>query len=172
MYLFMLLPAVYIITFAYVPMAGLRIAFQEFNITAGMNGSPWVGLYYFKHFLKAYQFKNVLYNTLSIQLYGLCAGFPFPILFAIALNSVRSVRYRKFVQTVTYMPYFISMVVMVSMLMQVFNPLTGIYGAISRACSAPRPWIYSEAPAPIRTCTCGAASGKISATTRLSISPR
>lgn len=51
MYLFMLLPAAYIITFAYVPMAGLRIAFQEFNITAGMNGSPWVGLYYFKHFL-------------------------------------------------------------------------------------------------------------------------
>lgn len=133
MYLFMLLPAAYIITFAYVPMAGLRIAFQEFDITAGMNGSPWVGLYYFKHFLKAYQFKNVLYNTLSIQLYGLCAGFPFPILFAIALNSVRSVRYRKFVQTVTYMPYFISMVVMVSMLIQVFNPLTGIYGAISRA---------------------------------------
>ena len=135
----MLIPLTYVIIFRYMPMAGLQIAFKKFDITLGMANSPWVGLKNFRKFITAYQFKRVLVNTVSIQLYGLVAGFPFPILFALALNAVRAQRYRKVVQTITYMPYFISTVVLVSMMMQLFNPLTGLYGTAARALNGKTP---------------------------------
>ena len=135
----MLIPLIYVVIFRYMPMAGLQIAFKKFDITLGMANSPWVGLKNFRKFITAYQFKRVLINTVSIQLYGLVAGFPFPILFALALNAVRSPRYKKAVQTITYMPYFISTVVLVSMMMQLFNPLTGLYGTLARALNGKTP---------------------------------
>lgn len=132
LYLFLLIPVAYIITFAYVPMAGLQIAFKKFDLRLGITGSPWVGLEYIVKFMTAYQFQRVLVNTVSIQLYGLLAEFPFPIIFALVLNTIHNKRLKKTIQTITYMPYFISVVVLVSMMMQLFNPLTGVYGSISR----------------------------------------
>jgi len=132
LYLFLLIPVAYIITFAYVPMAGLQIAFKKFDLRLGITGSPWVGLEYIIKFITAYQFQRVLVNTVSIQLYGLIAEFPFPIIFALVLNTIHNKRLKKTIQTITYMPYFISVVVLVSMMMQLFNPLTGVYGSVSR----------------------------------------
>ena len=139
LYLFMLIPVIYVIIFRYMPMAGLQIAFKKFDITLGVANSPWVGLKNFHKFITAYQFRRVLTNTISIQLYGLFAGFPFPILFALALNAVRRPRFKKVIQTITYMPYFISTVVLVSMMMQLFNPLTGLYGTVARALNGKTP---------------------------------
>jgi putative aldouronate transport system permease protein len=133
LYLFLLIPAVYIIIFAYIPMLGVQIAFKQFNITGGIWGSPWVGLANFRKFFNSYTFSRVIGNTLRISLYDIIAGFPFPIIFALCLNTIEHRRFKKFLQTVTYMPHFISVVVIVGMLMQIFHPLNGIYGIVVRA---------------------------------------
>lgn len=131
LYLFLLLPVAYILIFAYVPMAGIQIAFKKFDIAAGIWGSPWVGFDNFERFFSAYNFWSILWNTLSLALYGLIAGFPLPILLALLLNSFPSETYKKIVQTVSYMPHFISTVVIVGMLVQIFNPRTGAFGVIA-----------------------------------------
>ncbi|HOJ10119.1 MAG TPA: ABC transporter permease subunit [Clostridiales bacterium] len=130
MYLFLLLPLIYLAVFKYWPMLGVQIAFRRFNPTKGIWRSEWVGFANFVKFFNSYQFYRVLANTLRISLYSLIAGFPIPILFALALNSLRSERYKKFIQNVTYMPHFISTVVIVGMLIQLFNTRTGIFGTL------------------------------------------
>jgi putative aldouronate transport system permease protein len=135
LYLFLLLPAAYIIIFAYVPMLGVQIAFKKFNYTGGIWGSPWVGLANFRKFFNSYTFSRVIGNTLRISLYDIIAGFPFPIIFALCLNTIGNQRYKKIIQTITYMPHFISVVVIVGMLMQIFHPLNGIYGIAVKAFS-------------------------------------
>jgi putative aldouronate transport system permease protein len=133
LYLFLLVPVVYIFIFNYIPMAGAQIAFRKYNYVGGIWGSPWVGFANFIKFFNSYYFDRVIINTLRISLYGLVAGFPFPIIFALCLNSIESRRYKKFMQTVTYMPHFISTVVVVGMLMQIFHPLNGVYGIVAKA---------------------------------------
>ena len=139
LYVFLLLPVVYILIFAYYPMLGLQLAFKKFNISQGIWGSPWVGLANFRRFFQSYQFKRVIGNTLSLSLYGLVAGFPLPIIFALMLNAMRSDRYRRFIQTVTYIPHFISTVVIVGMILQLFNPRVGLYGALGQLISGGMP---------------------------------
>ncbi len=126
LYLIVLLPVAYIIVFAYVPMYGAQLAFKEFDPTRGINGSPWVGLKHFLEFFRGYYFVRTIKNTIGISLYGLLAGFPFPIILAIALNEMASVRFKKTVQMVTSMPYFISTVVMVSIIFQILNTRMGV----------------------------------------------
>ena len=133
LYVFLIIPVVYILIFAYWPMFGLQIAFKKFSIVKGIWDSPWVGLKNFQKFFTAYQFKNVMVNTLTLSFYALMAAFPFPILFALVLNVIERQRFKKVVQTITYMPHFISIVVLVGMLMQVFHPLVGIYGKVVMA---------------------------------------
>ncbi len=128
LYLFLLIPVAYIITFAYVPMSGVVLALKRYNPRLGIWGSPWVGLKNFNKFFNSYMFERVLTNTLRLSIYQLIAGFPLPIIFALALNSVQAPRFKKVVQTITYMPHFISTVVLVSMVIKIFNPLTGLYG--------------------------------------------
>lgn len=139
LYLFLLVPVAYILIFAYVPMAGLQLAFKRFNAADGIWGSPWVGMEQFQRFFSSYQFERVLKNTLTLSLYGLLAGFPFPILLALILNSLRSDRYRKTAQTITYLPYFISTVVLVGILAQVLNPRVGLVANITMALSGGEP---------------------------------
>ena len=139
LYLFLLVPVAYILIFAYVPMAGLQLAFKRFNAADGIWGSPWVGVEQFQRFFSSYQFGRVLKNTLTLSLYGLLAGFPFPILLALILNSLRSGRYRKTAQTITYLPYFISTVVLVGILAQVLNPRVGLVANITLAFSGGEP---------------------------------
>lgn len=132
LWLFLLLPLSYIVLFHYVPMVGAQIAFRRFTVAGGVWGSEWVGLENFRKFLTSYQFGRVLPNTLLLSLYMLAAGFPIPILLALCLNALYSKRYSKTIQTITYVPYFISTVVLVGMIKQLLNTRTGAYGAVSQ----------------------------------------
>ncbi len=136
LHLFMLLPVIYILIFAYYPMFGVQIAFKDFRAAEGIWGSKWVGFKHFETFFKSFQFKRVVTNTLRISFYSLAAGFPLPIIFALFLNTVRNLRFKKFVQTVTYIPHFISVVVIVGILVQVLNPIVGLYGNLYRLLSS------------------------------------
>jgi len=129
----MIIPALaYFIVFHYAPMYGVIIAFQDYKPFKGISGSAWVGIKHFHDFITGPFFWRLIRNTLSINLGMLVFGFPLPILFALLLNEVRSVGFKRVVQTITYMPHFISTVVLVGMLHQVFNPVTGLYGNIYR----------------------------------------
>lgn len=113
----LLLPAVAgLLLFSYVPMYGIQLAFRDYNPMDGIIGSPWVGLDHFVRFFNSPQFKSLLVNTLAISFYSLIVGFPIPIILALGLNHVISLRFKKTVQTVTYAPYFISTVVLVGIL--------------------------------------------------------
>ena len=129
LYLLLLLPLAYLIIFAYFPMGGLVIAFKKYNIAQGIFGSPWVGLDNFIKFFSSYKFANIIQNTLVISLYSLLVSFPIPIVFALLLNAMLNEKYKKLIQTVTYIPYFISTVVMVGLIMQILNNRSGIYGS-------------------------------------------
>lgn len=129
-YLILLIPVIYIIVFAYVPMGGLALAFKDYDLTKGIWGSEWVGFDNFIEFFESYKFSEVLKNTLVISFYSLLAGFPLPIIFALLINAFPGRKYKKLVQTTTYIPYFISTVVMVGIVMQLLNDRTGIYGSL------------------------------------------
>ena len=133
LYLFLLVPVVYVFIFKYLPMGGLVIAFKDFKLRQGIWGSEWVGLEHFIRFFSTYQCKKVIKNTLIISLYSLIAGFPIPIIFALIMNCVRNERVKKVVQSIVCLPHFISTVVMVGILFQLFNPRTGLYGIIAEA---------------------------------------
>lgn len=110
---FLMLPLiVYLILFEYKPMYGLVVAFKRFRVALGVDASPWVGLQQFERFLTdPYFWKTLLPNTVRINLLDLVFSFPVPILLAIMLNEVRIPWFKKTVQTLTYLPHFISMVV-------------------------------------------------------------
>ena len=118
--------------FNYWPMLGAQIAFRDYQPRAGIWNSPWVGFKHFIKFFHSYQFERVLGNTLILSFYSLAASFPLSILMALAINLVRRTGFKKFVQTVSYMPYFISVVVLVGILNQVLSPVVGIYGGVYR----------------------------------------
>lgn len=130
LYLFLIIPIIYIIVFAYTPMSGLVIAFKKYDFTKGMWGSPWIGFNNFIKFFESYKFSLVLKNTLSISVYSLIASFPIPIIFALALNAFPGKRYTKIIQTVTYVPHFISTVIIVGLITQLLSYRTGIYGTL------------------------------------------
>ena len=119
-------PIIYAIIFAYIPMAGIVLAFQDFSIRKGIFGSEWVGLRYFKQFLTSTSSVLVIKNTLILGIYSFLASFPVPILLAIGINEMRAKRYKKAVQMVTYAPYVISIVVLVGMMMQMMDLRSGI----------------------------------------------
>lgn len=129
-YLLLLLPVIYLIIFCYVPMGGLVLAFKDYNIRDGIWGSLWAGFDNFIEFFQSYKFEIVLKNTLVLAIYTLIVGFPIPILFALLLNAFPGYRYKKIVQSVTYIPHFISMVVMVGIIVQILNNRSGIYGSL------------------------------------------
>ena len=128
------LPVIYAAVFAYIPMAGILIAFEDYSPRGGIFGSDWVGLKWFKQFLTSTSSVRVIKNTLILGVYSLIVNFPLPILLAIGLNELRSVKYRKFIQMVTYAPYFISIVVMVGMMMQMMDLRTGMGGNAKPFC--------------------------------------
>ena len=125
-YLLLALPLLFLLVFHYIPMGGLVLAFKNFSIREGIWGSPWAGLKYFRQFFASPLFWTLIKNTLGISIYTLVAGFPLPIILALAVNEVKGKMFRKSVQMITYAPYFISTVVMVSIIMQVLHPRTGL----------------------------------------------
>jgi putative aldouronate transport system permease protein len=126
LYLFILPAFLIIFIFSYIPMYGVLIAFKDYVPTLGVWGSPWVGMKHFQRFFDSYYFWDLLKNTLGISFYSLVVGFPLPIILALALNEVKDGPWKKFSQTVTYAPNFISTVVMVGMILAFLNPSTGI----------------------------------------------
>jgi putative aldouronate transport system permease protein len=97
------------------------MAFKEYKVSLGIWGSPWVGFKYFEMFFTSPNFSQLLKNTITLSLYSFLASFAFPILLALMLNEIRLMAFKKFVQTVTYIPYFLSTVVIIGMVMQVFS---------------------------------------------------
>lgn len=129
LHLLVLLPVVYLFIFDFIPMYGVQIAFRDFRPAGGITGSEWVGLRWFRKFLSDPAFGSIFRNTVIISVYSLLT-FPLPILFALILNALRSEKYKKVVQTVSYMPHFISTTIMVGILNMVFSPTSGIYGSL------------------------------------------
>ena len=117
-YLMVLPVIIYYILFHYKPMYGIIIAFQNYAPRKGVMGSDWVGLQHFKDFFGGYYFWRLLRNTLKLSFATLLIGFPVPIILALLINELRSKRFSKAVQTITYMPHFVSMVVLCSMIRQ------------------------------------------------------
>lgn len=112
--------------FAYIPLYGLQIAFKNFSVRKGIWDSAWVGFENFIRFFDSPYFFSTLSNTFIISLYSLIAGFPIPIILALMLNSFKHKRYRRVIQTVTYAPNFISVVVMCGMLLLFLSPSAGV----------------------------------------------
>lgn len=132
LYLFLLIPVIWVLIFCYYPMLGVQIAFKNFMPRLGIWGSEWVGLKHFTTFFNSFFFERTVFNTIRISLYSLGVGFPLAIIVALMINLIVNNRFKKVVQTVSYMPHFISTVVLVGMMNQIFNPVTGIYGNIYR----------------------------------------
>ena len=126
LYLMLLLPLAYIIVFCYVPMGGILIAFEDYSFRKGILGSGWVGLKYFEQFFSNPDMMKLLKNTLVISFYSLLISFPAPIILALALHIIGGKRFKKFMQSLTYAPYFISTVVMVGIILQCFHLNIGI----------------------------------------------
>ena len=126
LYVFILPAFLAFFIFSYIPMYGVMIAFKDYIPTLGVWGSPWMGFKHFQRFFDSYYFWDLLKNTIGISVYSLVVGFPLPIILALALNEIKDGPLKKFSQTVTYAPNFISTVVMVGMILAFLNPSTGI----------------------------------------------
>lgn len=116
LYVLMLLPVLYYITFHYMPMYGVIVAFKDYNIVKGVMGSPWAGTKWFEKFLMDPYFWKLVRNTLLLSFYGLLFGFPVPIIIAVLLNEVNNRKFKRVIQSISYLPHFISTVVVCGMI--------------------------------------------------------
>ena len=126
LYAMMVLPLLYFLVFKYVPMLGSVLAFRRYRPGMGPFGTEWVGLTYFSRFWSDPAFWRAFRNTLVLSILNLVVNFPIPILFAILLNEVHILPFKKVVQTVSYMPRFISTVVVIAILGELLSPSSGI----------------------------------------------
>lgn len=125
LYLMLLVPVVWYLVFHYGPLYGLQIAFKNFNPAKGILGSSWEGFGHFERFFDSYYFWRLLWNTLSINLFSLLIAFPIPILLALIINEIRNKTFSKWLQNITYIPHFISVVVIVGILNVFLSPTSG-----------------------------------------------
>ncbi|SMF75291.1 putative aldouronate transport system permease protein [Paenibacillus uliginis N3/975] len=122
----MVLPAMLLIfIFSYIPMYGVLMAFQDYNLFGGMGESPWVGLKHFRMFFESPEFFNVMRNTIAISLLKFFIGFPAPILLALMLNEIRHMAFKRIVQTVSYLPHFLSWVIVSGFVMSLLSTDNG-----------------------------------------------
>lgn len=130
LYLFLIPAAVYLAIYHYGPMYGVQLAFKDYIPAEGIWGSPWVGMKWFNTFFSSPRFWELLKNTIFISLYSLLASFPTPVILALIINNVSNSKLRRFSQTVTYIPHFISVVVLVGMISVFFSPRSGFINTI------------------------------------------
>ena len=130
LYLLLAPALIMIIIFCYIPIYGIIIGFLDYSPYKGIMGSEWVGLKHFKAFLTDYNFWRVMKNTIIINIYSLIFAFPIPIIFALLLNEVASIKFKKIVQTISYLPYFISWVVVASIIISILSPTTGVVNIV------------------------------------------
>ena len=157
LYLLMLPSIIIFLLFTYYPMYGVIIAFKNFTPAEGIWGSEWVGLKNFIQYFNSYQFGLTIRNTIVISLYTILVTFPLPIALALMCNQIRAKKYKKFFQVSTYLPHFISTVVMCGMLILFLSPSTGIISKIvglfgfellnlmGSAAAFPHIYVWSEA---------------------------
>ncbi len=123
----LVLPALlHILVFDYFPLYGVQIAFRKFLPGSGIWGSEWAGFYQFRRFFNSYVFWELIRNTIVLSIYQLVAGFPLPIILALMLNQSNNPKFRKFVQTVTYAPHFVSIVVLGGIIFILLSPSSGV----------------------------------------------
>lgn len=130
LYLLLLPTFVWYIVFMYAPLYGAQIAFRDFMPALGITGGKWVGFKYFIQFFKSEYFVRLMKNTLGISVYSIVVGFPIPVILALLMNEVRSKYFKKGVQTIVYMPHFISAVVVVSLINAMLSPSNGLFNQI------------------------------------------
>ena len=126
-YIIILPSVLYILIFKYLPIVGMQMAFRDYNVRDGMWGSEWVGLKYFINFFNSPVFWDIFGNTLEISIVSLIIGFPIPIILALILNEIRGGFFKKFSQTITLAPHFISVVVMAGMVILFLHPTNGMF---------------------------------------------
>ena len=131
LHLMILLPFVYILIFNYIPMLHLKMAFMDFNPKMGLENSEWVGLGQFVDFFSYHKWHNLILNTLALSLYSLAASFPIPIILALVIHVNTYKGLKKIAQNISYIPHFISVVIMIGILNTLLNPITGIPSVIS-----------------------------------------
>lgn len=129
-YLFLLFPFIWYLVFHYYPMYGALLAFKNFKYNLGIIGSPWAGLKYFKAFLSDSSFYEVIRNTLTISLLKLLFNFPAPIIMALMINEIIHDKFKRIVQTISYLPHFVSWVVVVTLLQKILSPNAGLINDI------------------------------------------
>ncbi len=132
-YAMMALPVVYLVIFHYVPMAGIVLAFQDYKMGRGVFGSDWVGFKWFIQFFESFYFWRLMRNTLLLSFYSIVFGFPVPIIFALMLNEMKVLPLKRVVQTVSYLPHFISLVIIVGMLVTFLSPNNGIINIVIKS---------------------------------------
>lgn len=124
-YLFLLPGIVWFFIFSYVPLYGIQVAFRDYTFSGGFTGSPWAGWKYFQQFFNYYRSDEIIRNTIIISFLKLAVGFPLPIILAILLNELRNLKFKKVVQTLSYMPYFVSWIVVVTLMQRLLTPFGG-----------------------------------------------
>jgi putative aldouronate transport system permease protein len=142
----MILPVViYFIVFAYLPMYGVVIAFKDYRPGRGIWGSSWVGLVHFKQFFKGFFFLRLFRNTLLISVYSIIFGFPIPVLFALMLNEFKDGVFKRSIQTISYLPHFISLVVICGMIVNFLSPQNGVINILLEKMTGSRINFLNEA---------------------------
>ena len=131
LYLMILIPFIYIFVFKYIPMYGAQIAFRNYRAADGILGSEWVGLKHFIRFFTTPRCWQIIKNTFVLALYGQLVGMPIPILLAIGINYCRSNKLKKSVQMISYLPHFLSTVIIVSLISMMFNYQSGLVSNLS-----------------------------------------
>ena len=133
-----------LIMFAYIPMLGLVIAFKDYSPANGILNSPWVGFKYFTQFFNSVQFGTTMMNTLKISIYSILVGFPLPILLALLCNQLRAGKFKKVFQVTTYLPHFISTMVMCGIIILFLSPNSGLIANIFKSLGWTMPNLLSK----------------------------
>ena len=133
-----------LIMFAYIPMLGLVIAFKDYSPANGILNSPWAGFKYFTQFFNSVQFGTTMMNTLKISIYSIVVGFPLPILLALLCNQLRAGKFKKVFQVTTYLPHFISTMVMCGMIILFLSPNSGLIANIFKSLGWTMPNLLSK----------------------------
>ena len=147
LYLLLVPSVILLLLFSYKPMYGVIIAFKDFTPSKGIWGSEWVGFKHFIKFFNSYQFTSSLKNTLTLSIYGMLATFPLPLVMALFLNQMRYKTFKKFFQTASYLPHFISTVVLVGLILIFLSPGSGLIGAVYKLFGAEAPNLMAQASA-------------------------
>ena len=147
LYILLLPSAILLFCFSYIPMYGLVIAFKDYSPALGIMESPWVGFKNFIQFFNSYQFGITLKNTLVISIYGMLVGFPLPIALALMCNQIRNKAFKKLFQVTTYLPHFISTMVMCGLILIFLSPSTGLIANIFKLIGIDMPNLMSSTTA-------------------------